>query len=160
MRSGATSVISSSISLAEIEDLPAPTPLILTRVTAQELALKIKTGQCGPLKPCCYSPASNTLKVLSVVWVSPEWYCLYLVVSLIFYGPRPKYLNTLNGHLKFNTRNLKFLFFSSSQHVNNSNGSEYAFLITNFMLKLFIDSFISKFRQLNNDQERGIYGRI
>lgn len=44
----------SSLSLGGLETLPAPSQLVLTRVTAQELALKLKSGQCGPLKPCCY----------------------------------------------------------------------------------------------------------
>lgn len=56
----------SSLSLEGLETLPAPSQLVLTRITAQELALKLKSGQCGPLKPCCYSPASHTIKILTV----------------------------------------------------------------------------------------------
>lgn len=66
MRSGVSAVALSSISTEELEDLPAPSQIVLARVTAQELTLKLKSGQCGPLKPCCYSPASNTIKILSM----------------------------------------------------------------------------------------------
>lgn len=58
---------SATLSIDNIESVPAPSQLVVTRVTAHELALKFRAGQLGHLKPCCYSPASHTIKLLSMV---------------------------------------------------------------------------------------------
>ena len=54
------------LSLNAMTSRPAPNQLVLTKVSPAELALKLESGQLGPLRPCCYSPASNTLKMLSL----------------------------------------------------------------------------------------------
>lgn len=67
MRTGSSPAHSATLTLDNIEEMPAPAQLVVTRITAQELALKLRSGQLGPLKPCCYSPSSHTIKVLSMV---------------------------------------------------------------------------------------------
>ena len=57
----------SKLSPQTISSQQTPNVVVLTKVTAQELAMKVRTGQVGPLKACSYNPASNTLKVLSSV---------------------------------------------------------------------------------------------
>lgn len=45
---------------------PVPELFQVKRVTASELAMKIRLGHLGGLKPCSYNPASNVLKVLAM----------------------------------------------------------------------------------------------
>lgn len=66
MRTGVSPSSLSSSSNDSLEERPAPTHLVLARITATELALKLRSGQLGPLTPCRYSPARHTIKVLSM----------------------------------------------------------------------------------------------
>jgi hypothetical protein len=67
MRNSFTMIDAESLSAANggnSTEQPAPQQFVLQRVTLAELALKVKQGQLGSLKPCSYSPSSHTLKLL------------------------------------------------------------------------------------------------
>lgn len=53
----------SNTSQEQIEQPPAKR-IVLRRISAAELALKVRLGELGNLKPCCYNPSSNSLKML------------------------------------------------------------------------------------------------
>lgn len=132
MPSGVIAAVPSSVRLEEQEGHPFSNPIKLIKVTPQELALKLKSGQCGPLKPCCYSPATNTIKVFSMVWENLKWYCFYLVISVIFLGLTP-----LLKHVKWSTLNLirgtpnqALLLFFKPKTINKMNNSLSLFSIS------------------------------
>ncbi len=48
------------------EEQPIPELFQIKKVTVEELAMKLRLGHLGGLKPCSYNPSNNVLKVLVV----------------------------------------------------------------------------------------------
>jgi len=64
MRSDSSFTSNSSLSPAKPDHSIERAPLKVQRVSIQELVLKIQSGQVNHLRPCEYSPSTNSIKLL------------------------------------------------------------------------------------------------
>jgi len=68
MRSDSSFTSNSSLSPAKPDHSIERAPLKVQRVSIQELVLKIQSGQVNHLRPCEYSPSTNSIKLLGQLW--------------------------------------------------------------------------------------------